>query len=122
MQITDAAIFYSRLSKWDERFEGLPVHMISAQLYYALSFHSLQIPSAGGHFVADISDTLETKMSAIGCYQTQFPPAKSQFLERIHAAALFFGSAAGFSAGELFLSPQTLGSRDLMQTVFPDAP
>src|SRR5580704_6782701 len=41
MQITDAAVFYSRLTKWDEYFDGLPVHTISAQLYYMLSFASL---------------------------------------------------------------------------------
>jgi N-acetylglucosamine malate deacetylase 1 len=31
MQITDAAVFYSRLSKWEEHFDGLPVHTIAAQ-------------------------------------------------------------------------------------------
>src|SRR3954451_7569858 len=35
MLITDAAVFYSRLSKWDEYFDGLPVHTVSNQL----SFH-----------------------------------------------------------------------------------
>src|SRR5580698_2228720 len=30
MQITDAAVFYSRLCKWDEHFNGLPVHTIAA--------------------------------------------------------------------------------------------
>src|SRR4029079_1340376 len=33
MQITDAAIFYARLTKWDEYFDNLPVHTISAHLY-----------------------------------------------------------------------------------------
>ena len=28
MQITDAAVFYSRLTKWDDAFDGLPVHTI----------------------------------------------------------------------------------------------
>ena len=28
MQITDAAVFYSRLTKWDDYFAGLPVHTI----------------------------------------------------------------------------------------------
>ena len=28
MQITDAAVFYSRLTKWDEHFDDLPVHAI----------------------------------------------------------------------------------------------
>ncbi|MEM7785954.1 MAG: PIG-L family deacetylase, partial [Planctomycetota bacterium] len=35
MQITDAAVFYSRLSKWENHFDGLPVHRIERQLYYS---------------------------------------------------------------------------------------
>src|SRR5690606_3886618 len=38
MQITDAAVFYSRLTKWDEHFDGLPVHTIPSQLYFNLAF------------------------------------------------------------------------------------
>ena len=38
MQITDAAVFYSRLTKWDEHFDDLPVHAIQSQLYFRLAF------------------------------------------------------------------------------------
>src|SRR5690349_9187365 len=37
MQLTDAAVFYSRLTKWDDQFERLPPHTISAQLYFRLA-------------------------------------------------------------------------------------
>ncbi|MFK8110614.1 MAG: PIG-L family deacetylase, partial [Rubripirellula sp.] len=37
MQITDAAIFYSRLTKWDEHFEGLPVHSVPRHLHFRLA-------------------------------------------------------------------------------------
>ena len=30
VQITDAAVFYSRLTKWDSYFDGLPTHTIAA--------------------------------------------------------------------------------------------
>src|SRR5436190_9749602 len=73
MQITDAAVFYSRLTKWDEHFDHLPVHTISTQLYYTLAFSSLGIPPGAGHLVVDVSDTLDVKLAAIRCYQTQFP-------------------------------------------------
>ena len=43
MQITDAAVFYARLTKWDEYFDDLPVHTISAQLYYTLGFGTLAV-------------------------------------------------------------------------------
>ena len=29
MLITDAAVFYSRLTKWDQHFDGLPTHTIA---------------------------------------------------------------------------------------------
>src|SRR4051812_41610338 len=35
MLITDAAVFYSRLTKWDEHFDGLPVHTVTNQLAFA---------------------------------------------------------------------------------------
>ena len=119
MQITDAAVFYSRLTKWDEYFDGLPVHAVSAQLYYTLAFASLAPPPAPGHVVVDISETLETKLAAVRCYETQFPPAKSHIFERLRTLAVQCGMAAGFAYGELFASPRLLGTRDLMRCMFP---
>jgi LmbE family N-acetylglucosaminyl deacetylase len=118
MQITDAAVFYSRLTKWDEHFAGLPVHSIAAQLYFTLSFTSLELPAAAGHLVVDIGDTLDAKVEAIRCYETQFPVAKQHVFERVRAMALHCGTSAGYPAGELFASPRTLGTRDLMHFLF----
>jgi LmbE family N-acetylglucosaminyl deacetylase len=118
MQITDAAVFYARLTKWDDYFAGLPVHTISAQLYYTLAFGALGLPPAGGHLVVDITDTLDAKIEAIRCYETQFPPAKGHVLDRVRAFALQQGQAAGYYAGELLASPRTLGTRDLMHFLF----
>ncbi|MEX0586828.1 MAG: PIG-L family deacetylase [Pirellulales bacterium] len=117
MQITDAAVFYARLTKWDDQFEGLAPHIISAQLYYTLAFASLEVPHGAGHFVADIATTLETKLAAVRCYATQFPPAKHHVFDRIRALAEHHGQAAGFKAGELFTSPKTLGTTDVMRMV-----
>lgn len=122
MQITDAAVFYSRLSKWEETFDNLPVHSIAAHLYYTLAFGSLGLPSGAGHFVVDIGDTLETKLRSIRCYETQFPPEKAHVLERVRAFALQQGQASGFEAGELLSSPKTLGTRDLMHFLFGHSP
>ncbi len=47
MLITDAAVFYSRLTKWDEHFCDLPVHTVSNQLGL-ISLHSLETPEAAG--------------------------------------------------------------------------
>ncbi len=122
MQITDAAIFYSRLTKWDEHFDHLPVHTISAHLYYTLGFTTLTLPLAAGHLVVDIGDTLETKVKAVRCYATQFPKSKEHIFERIRANAMHDGIAAGYDAGELFASTRTLGTRDLVHFLFGQTP
>jgi len=122
MQITDAAIFYARLTKWDEYFDGMPVHTIAAHLYYTLGFGTLQLPLAAGHLVVDIGDTLDTKIKAVRCYATQFPKAKEFIFERVRAAAMHDGIAAGYDAGELFASTRTLGTRDLVHFLFGQQP
>jgi LmbE family N-acetylglucosaminyl deacetylase len=118
MQITDAAVFYARLTKWDDYFDGLPVHEIAVQLYYCLAFDTVPATGYASRFTVDISDTLETKLDAIRCYQTQFPPSKEHVFDRVQGAALVAGGAAGFSAGETFIGTRPLGTADLMQFLF----
>src|SRR6201996_2727964 len=72
MLITDAAVFYSRLTKWDEYFDGLPVHTITNQLSFPIALHGLDMPDAQGLVVTDISSTLAVKLEAVRAYQTQF--------------------------------------------------
>lgn len=119
MQITDAAVFYSRLTKWDDYFDNLPVHTVPFQLVFKLAFEPLTASSGVSHFVVDITNTLEQKMQSVRCYATQFPPEKEHVFDRIRGAALQTGTAAGFQAGELFLCTRTLGTHDLMRTLFP---
>lgn len=116
MLITDAAVFYSRLTKWEEHFEGLPVHTISSHLYFQLAFES-QTLEFGSGLTVDISDQLERKMEAILCYQTQFPPDKRGVLERVKAAAMVAGLASGFAAGETLVTTKPLGVQDLVRTL-----
>ena len=120
MQITDAAVFYSRLSKWDDAFDGLPAHLVRRQLWYPLGFQSPRLPEGAGQFVVDISDTLAIKLEAIRAYQTQFPPSKERVFRLVESSNRLFGTSAGFEAGELFLCASTLGVKDLFQTVCPD--
>lgn len=118
MQITDAAVFYSRLTKWDEQFDHLPVHAISAQLYFRIALEPLTWNGFSSHFTVDISDTLDKKIESIRCYKTQFPPAKEYVFERVRAAAVVAGVASRFSAGEIFVATHPLGTGNLMHTLF----
>ncbi len=119
MQITDAAVFYSRLTKWDEHFDHLPVHTIAKQVWYPLGFQNLQSLAKPGQFVADISETLDVKLEAIRAYETQFPPTKERVFRLVESQNKLLGTSAGFEAGEMFFSATTLGVRDLVQTVCP---
>ncbi len=115
--ITDAAVFYSRLTKWDEYFPGLPVHTIAAHINFQLGYESVTHPEFGSSVTVDISEHLEQKIEAILCYQTQFPPEKRTILERVRGIAIAAGTAAGFAAGEVFSTTRPLGCQDLVQTV-----
>src|SRR6516162_2356212 len=119
MLITDAAVFYSRLSKWDEHFDGLGTHVISNQLSFPIALHRLDLPDASGYIVADIGPTLGAKIEAIRCYATQFPPAKAGVFAAIETMNRYHGLTAGFEAGELFMTYRTVGVDDLMKWASP---
>jgi LmbE family N-acetylglucosaminyl deacetylase len=121
MQITDAAVFYSRLTKWDEHFDNLPVHRVESQLYFTSAFETPETLSGRSHFVVDITRTLDRKIKSIRCYHSQFPPEKERVFDRVRAGALHLGTLAGYGAGELFFCARILGTPDLMRTLFPSS-
>jgi LmbE family N-acetylglucosaminyl deacetylase len=118
MQITDAAVFYSRLTKWDDQFENMPPHIIGRQLYCMLGQPLAGSPNPGGQIVVDISDALSRKLAAIRCYKTQFPPEKEYLFERVDAADRYLGRSAGVVAAELLISPRPVVMKDLMRSLF----
>jgi LmbE family N-acetylglucosaminyl deacetylase len=118
MQITDAAVFYSRLTKWDEQFENLPPHTIARQLYCLLGSPLAGAPMPGGQVVVDISHALARKIAAIRCYKSQFPPEKEHLFERVDAADRYLGRSAGVVAAEMLLSPKPVVMKDLMHALF----
>lgn len=116
MQITDAAVFYSRLTKWEGEFDGLPVHTVKQLLWYPLGFGSGPASDNRGTFITDISETLELKLQAIRAYQTQFPPAKERVFHLVEHQARLLGLANGFAAGETLIAPKPVVVRDLLAT------
>ena len=116
MLITDAAVFYSRLCKWDEYFDGLPVHTVTRQMYYRLAVESQVLFGNPFHTNVDISDTLERKLQSVSAYRTQFDH-KPGILDRVRAAALHTGSLAGVQAAESFAAARPFAVDDLLKTV-----
>jgi N-acetylglucosamine malate deacetylase 1 len=118
MQITDAAVFYSRLTKWDEQFNHMPPHVITRQLYCLLGSPLASPTMPGGQIVVDISSTLARKLAAIRCYKTQFPPEKEHLFDRVDAADRYLGRSAGVIAAEMLHSPRPIVIKDLMRSLF----
>jgi LmbE family N-acetylglucosaminyl deacetylase len=119
MLITDAAVFYSRLTKWDEHFDGLATHTVVNQLSFPIGLHGLDLPEASGYIVADIGSTLEVKLEAIRAYQTQFPASKAGIFRAVEAMNRYQGLTAGFEAGEVFMTYRSVGIDDLMRWASP---
>jgi LmbE family N-acetylglucosaminyl deacetylase len=114
--ITEAAVFYARLSKWDDYFDGLPVHRIDRYLEYYLAFRSLE-PPAINPIVVDVGDVIDKKIAAIGAYETQFAD-RPEVLERIRAFNIQQGLAAGLEAGEVLSNPSPWTTDNLMGLLF----
>jgi bacillithiol biosynthesis deacetylase BshB1 len=115
MQITDAAVFYSRLSKIDAEFDGLPVHTIQKLIWFPLGWASATTETPGS-FYYDISDTLETKIASIKAYKTQFPPGKERVFRMVESQALLCGGQSGVMAAEQLISPHPPVVGDLVKT------
>ena len=115
--LTDAAIFYSRLTKWDDYFGGYTPHAIDRYLYFRLAVEPDLMHTESYHLTVDISQTLERKLRAIQCYESQFA-SKPFIIERVKASAVVCGSLAGVSAGEVFVAPRPYAINDLMSVLF----
>jgi LmbE family N-acetylglucosaminyl deacetylase len=89
-------------------------------MYYFLALRSLA-PTQSNCVVVDISQTLQTKLAAVACYETQFAH-RPEILQRIRTFNQQQGLAAGLAAGEVLASPAVLATDDLMGLVFHLAP
>ena len=111
VQITDAAVFYSRLTKWDAEFDNLPVHRVTNQMWYPLRLKGLPERSSD-RFVVDISDTIALKLDSVRAYKTQFGQREEQILKLVESQAGMLGTASGFEAGEMFYTLNPVGVID----------
>jgi bacillithiol biosynthesis deacetylase BshB1 len=115
--LVEASRFYSQLTKWDDRFADTPPYRVPFLVYAPFPFDA-EVRHWHSTFVIDISDTFETKMQAVKCYESQFD---DQRYERVRHAltgyAISAGSRCGFAYGELFALPGPIGAVDLITLV-----
>ena len=108
--IIEGAIFYARLSKWEEYF-SLPVHRIW-NLFYYVTFRENPNPEISGmsKFVIDITSTFEKKKKALLSYKSQFRanPKSSGILPWIETMATYFGKQIDKKYGEPLFSPKAI--------------
>ncbi len=116
--ITESAIFYSRLTKWDKYFNNLPVHRVKSLLYFPVRFIDLH-PEGHTSFLVDISNFVDLKERAIMSYKSQgfVPSSGGQSLVSPFPALLLnwnrnLGSRVGVEYAEHLVSPVPLRCDD----------
>jgi LmbE family N-acetylglucosaminyl deacetylase len=97
--ITEAARFYSQLTKWNDRFDETEPFRIDHLVYRPVPTAS-EIIHWPTRFVVDISDTIEQKIEAIRCYVRSIAGAE--------------GITAGVRYGELYAMPRPLNVNDMV--------
>jgi bacillithiol biosynthesis deacetylase BshB1 len=106
-QLVDAARFWAKLSRTD--LEGEPYWPL--RLYHYWSIHLRIHPKPA--FVVDISEAIDAKMAAIGCYRSQFTEGREPVfptpLDDIRDRARYWGWAIHKPYGEPFASREDIG-------------
>jgi bacillithiol biosynthesis deacetylase BshB1 len=109
--LIDAARFWSKLSKTD--MPGQP-HFPQRIIYYFTVHLRIHPPTSA---VIDITGTIEKKMQAIACYQSQFVQGRSIVpptpLDDIRDRARYWGWSIGMGFGEPFVCREPVGLRSL---------
>ncbi|MCK4683442.1 MAG: LmbE family protein, partial [Pirellulales bacterium] len=115
MAITEAAIFYSRLTKWDDVFDHLPVHTVPNLLSYFLFSGVADLPAGHWPIIVNIEGHVEQKLKAVRCYKSQFPPEKADVFIRVEAFSRTVGVLGGCIEGELLAGSRIPCTSDLMR-------
>lgn len=104
--LIEAARFWSKLSRTD--MPGEPYH--PPRIFYYFSIHLRIHPQPA--FVFDISQSIDEKMAAVKCYESQFLTGRVQqfptALDDIRDRARYWGWSIGSQFGEPFASRESL--------------
>jgi N-acetylglucosamine malate deacetylase 1 len=115
--LTEAGRFYSQLSKWDDRFADTAPYRVPHLVYAPTPFDAEQ-RHWHSTFVIDVTATMEQKLEAIRCYESQFDSARMEMVKHfLSGQAAADGGRCGFKYGELFALPHPVGAADLVRLV-----
>jgi bacillithiol biosynthesis deacetylase BshB1 len=111
--LIEAARFYSQLTKWDDRFEGTPPHVVPHLVYAPFPFDAEQ-RTWHSTIVIDITPTFEQKLAAVRCYQSQFDETRfARVRHYLSGYSISVGGRCGFAYGEQFALPHPVAGTDL---------
>ncbi len=117
--ITEAARFYSQLTKWNDRFDGTEPFRIDHLVYRPIPL-SAETPHFHSEFVVDISSTIEQKLESIRAYESQFTGERWERLKHyVLSNAGAEGLRCGYMYGELYALPRPVGVKDMFKLLQP---
>ncbi len=102
--IFDAAVCYSRLSKWEKRLDGLAPWRIE-RIFYYFTARELMLNSQPFQFTVDVTNQFEKKKNALLEYRSQFKAHSSYnppIIDWIEGMGQYFGSLVGCKYAEIF--------------------
>lgn len=113
--ITEGAVFYARLSKWEEYF-SFPVHRVWNLFYYVTLREnpSLDITSMSKMLI-DVSNTFDEKKESLLSYKSQFRAeiTNSGIIPWIQTMASYYGKQIDKKYAEVLFSPKGIEVKNL---------
>ncbi|MHA2232763.1 MAG: PIG-L deacetylase family protein [Candidatus Hodarchaeales archaeon] len=105
--LAEAAVFYSRLTKWEKHFSYPPW---TVKRFYYFPVATMREETPQNTFLIDISDQFDRKMESIRAYKSQFPDNERTrgFLYWIENTFRSLGGTIGVEAAEGLKSPRLL--------------
>lgn len=110
-RIAEDARFDAKLSKTD--IPGQPCYPKRIIYYFCTHLRMNFVPS----FLIDISEQIETKMSALRAYESQFIQNSSGVPEMVKTMNAYFGSRIGTAYAEAFFTYEALGFGGIDQLI-----
>lgn len=110
-RIAEDARFDAKLTKCD--IPGNPCYPKRIIYYFCTHLRMNFTPN----FCIDVTDTLDTKLQAVGCYESQFIGNSGHVPEMVRTINGYFGSRIGTQYAEPFFTHETLGFGGLDQLI-----
>ncbi len=118
----DAAIFISRLTRWEFRYANTQPWRIPMIIYYETGRERVPSDMFASVFVVDVTVTFSRKIEALKAYESQFRynPRGLSIVDWVNAHGKYWGAKIGAQYGEVFYSPSWIKIDDPLSLVRPN--